>query len=130
MDRPRPTRPARLLRLFASASIAYPLLEIGLFYCEWLLAWHAFGHEPQWSIDDPKFIDGSSWMHPINWWLLLGTLPACFASIALNIAYLVRYRPSAVQGGIRVFTLVGLRLGLFVWMHNGRDSAIVEWWLD
>ena len=121
---------SRLLRFFANATLAYPLIVVGLFYGEWFLAWHVLGHEPRVSDDDPKFIDGSSWMHDITLLALTGILPVGVASIVTNVVYIVRDRPSAAQAGIRLQTLVALWLGMFVLVFCDLYYPVGEWWFD
>src|SRR5262245_4225884 len=104
------TQPYRLLRLFANAAIVYPVVLIGLLYVEWLLAWHLIGHRPQWSVDDPKDIGGTVWLHLIIQFMLYAHVPAGILAVTLNVAYVVLGRPSAPQAGIRALTLTSLWL--------------------
>lgn len=123
-------RQSWLLAFFAHATLVYPLIVLGLFYGEWFLAWHALGHKPSpWGDDDPNFISGSSWMHPITALALLGIMPVGCIAIVVNVAYVVRNRLSACQVAIRLQTLVGLWLGMIasLWWE---PWGVGTWWFD
>jgi hypothetical protein len=119
-----------LMRLVANATLAYPLLFIGLLYGEYYLSWHYLGHPPLTNgNDDPACIDGSSWMYPLVAIALIGLYPTTPIALLSNIAYIVYYRPSAVQASIRLYTLVGFWLGVFVLIYRDPQKVMV-WWLD
>src|SRR5258706_6473936 len=104
--------PSRVLAIFAHLSLAYPLFLVGSLYGEWFLAWHILGHEPRCSLDDPKYIDGSSWMHPIAGIAIMGLMPAAVGALALNTLYVINRR---LRGGrllIRIAWLLALWLGM------------------
>jgi hypothetical protein len=121
--RPRP------LGLAASAALLYPVVVVAALYGEWLLAWHVLGHPPRPSLDDPKGIPGSSWMHAVTALAVLGTLPAAFAALALNATHLVMARPSAVRGVARLVALSGLWLALFA-LLRWDPWQVGYWWMD
>jgi hypothetical protein len=118
------------LRLFANGTLVYPIAVSGLFYGEWFLAWHVLGHQPIAWENDPKYIDGSSWMHGITAVALIGILPVGAGAVFTNIMYLVRVRPTAVQAGIRLQTLVALWLAMYVLVFTDPYYPIGEWWMD
>ena len=78
---PRP----RWLALVANTALIYPLIALATLYAEWLLAWYVLGHRPRPSLDDPKFIVGSNWMHPFVTIVILGMVPFLFFAIASNL---------------------------------------------
>src|SRR6185312_12782716 len=45
-------------RLVVSAWVMalYPMILLSALYAAWFIAWHALGHPPRPSLDDPKFI--------------------------------------------------------------------------
>jgi hypothetical protein len=125
----RPRRYSKPLAFFAAATFLYPLLVISALYGEWLLAWFALGHPPQPSLNDPKSIDGSSWMHGITGFALLGIFPVALLALALNVAHIALNRPSAARGAARIVGLVVLWLailGLLRW----DPLQVIYWWLD
>ncbi|HJQ81211.1 MAG TPA: hypothetical protein VJ828_14720 [Lacipirellulaceae bacterium] len=122
-------RRLRLLRFLADVSLLYPCIVVFLLYSQWILSWYMLGHRPEWSTDDPKYINGASWMHLINLIVLVGILPIIFGAVAFNVMHILRNRTSAAQASIRIATLVSLWLGLLIWM-NRDPHGIIEWWLD
>jgi hypothetical protein len=87
------------------------------------------GHQPHPSLDDPKYIDGASWMHGITLIAIMGFLPAAAAALALNILYAVDRRLRRVRLAVRAFTLLALWFGTFVTL--GVDPGMVlYWWFD
>ncbi len=97
---------------------------------EYYLSWHYLGHPPLTNgNDDPACIDGSSWMYPLVAIALIGLYPTTPIALLSNIAYIVYYRPSAVQASIRLYTLVGFWLGVFVLIYRDPQKVMV-WWLD
>jgi hypothetical protein len=119
----------RLMRVLADATLIYPLIAVGMLYVQWILSWYMLGHKPIPLTDDPKYINGASWMHLITTVALLGVIPAGFSALAFNIAHICRQRSSAAQVSIRLCTLAGLWLGMFVTLARDSDS-IMEWWMD
>jgi hypothetical protein len=123
-------RRSRLLAILAHATLAYPLIVLGLLYGQWLVAWIALGHKPSlWGNDDPKFITVSSWMHPVTAIALLAMLPLGFTAIVSNIVYILKYRLSSCQATIRLHVLLGLWLGTLVSLFQD-PHGIVQWWID
>ena len=127
--RPTPRRPSRVLAVFAHLTLAYPLFLIGSLYGEWFMAWYMLGHEPQPSVDDPKYISGSSWMHPITGIAIMGFMPAACAALVLNTLYVIDRRLRGRRLAIRVACLLALWLGMIALIRFD-PHPILEWWLD
>ena len=121
---------SRALRVVANATMLYPLLVVGLMYCEWLLACRVLGRQPVPMDDDPKFIDGSSWMHDITGFALVSVVPLAGAALCANIIHIILNRPSAVQAGIRLQTMLAVWLGAYYLSTTQSFGQIVEWWFD
>jgi hypothetical protein len=102
---------------------------VAALYGEWLLAWLVLGHPPRPSLDDPKGVPGSSWMHVVTALALLGMVPAAAAALALNVAHLLTARPSAVRGVARLVALFGLWLAVFA-LLRWDPWRVVYWWMD
>ncbi len=120
---------SRLLAFFAMATLMYPLFIIASLYGEWFLAWFILEHPPQPSLNDPKFIDGSSWMHPITLVAFLGFLPVACVALVLNSLYIIK-------GGLRrnhriliLFTFLILWLGTYG-LLRWDPGQVVNWWFD
>ena len=131
LDYARPTarRPSRVLAYFAHATLAYPLFLLASLYGQWLLSWYVLGHQPQPSLDDPKSIDGASWMHGITYIAIMGFLPAAGVALALNILYAVDRRLRWVGLAIRAVSLLALWVGTFV-VLNVDPGMVLYWWFD
>jgi hypothetical protein len=131
LDYARPTeRPtSRLLAVFAHLTLSYPLFLIGSLYGEWFLAWHMLGHEPQASLNDPKYINGSSWMHPITGIAIMGLLPAAAGAPILNTMYVFRQRLNGRRLVIRFAWLSVLWLGMLALLRFD-PHGIMQWWFD
>jgi len=87
------------------------------------------GHCPEPSLNDPKFIDGASWMHPVTGILLLGFLPAGCVALVLNVHYAVTHRVSGKRlllGATVVAALWVGTVGLLRW----DPGLVVYWWID
>ncbi|HEV8608332.1 MAG TPA: hypothetical protein VGQ99_23570 [Tepidisphaeraceae bacterium] len=126
---PGPQRRSLTLALLANGMLMYPVVLAGLVYGEWLLAWFCLGHEPRSSLDDPKYINGSSWMHPITGIALLGAIPAAIAGLAFNGIYvgLLRVRPKRIA--VRFAVLVLFWLAIFILMSLD-PRGVLYWWFD
>ena len=120
----------RWLRHAANATLAYPVVFAGLWYGQWFLAWHALGHQPVASVDDPKYIDGASWMHGITELALIGVPFVAIAALCTNIGHIVGNRLTAAQAGLRLQTLVAIWIGMGLLVLTDPYYPIVEWWLD
>ena len=119
---------ARWIPALAYITFASPLYPIIALYTEWLLAWHALGHPPRLSADEPKFIDGSSWMHPVVELTLLAVVPMFFSSLMLNAYHEVERRDHSVFLTIRIFALCALWLGSLVFLAWDPWQVAVWWW--
>jgi hypothetical protein len=119
----------RLLRFLADATLLYPVMVLGSLYGQWLLSWYILGHKPIYMTDDPKYISGANWMYWVTAIALSGIMPITCAALACNTAHVCRHRSSAAQVSIRVFTFVGLWLGLLVTIVRD-PHGIMAWWLD
>jgi hypothetical protein len=120
---------SRLLAVGAHLTLAYPLFMLGSLYGQWLLSWYMLGHRPLPSMDDPKFIDGASWMGPLTGVAILGFFPVGCAAIVLNVLYIVRARLDGARLFYRILALVMLWPGtLFVLRFD--PARVILWWLD
>ncbi len=73
----------------ARVALVYPAIFLILLYGQWLLSWCFLGHPPVPSFDDPKMIDGSSWMSPITFAMFVSYTPMATVAFVLNVAYAV-----------------------------------------
>ena len=126
---PAAARPSRALAFLAHATLLYPLFLLGALYGQWLLSWLALGHRPQPSLDDPKFINGASWMHGITLWALTGFIPAGCVGAVLNVLYVVDQRFGLRRAFTRVVLLVSLWVGT-VFLLRWDPGRVLYWWLD
>jgi len=117
------------LPILADLTLVCPLFLVVLLYGEWLLAWWILGHMPIPSLDDPKYIDGSSWMHPVVALALLVSVPAFFAALLLN-ALNSAINPTGWRRGV-------VRIAAFLLFWAGTPTllrldpgGVVYWWLD
>jgi len=117
----------------ANATLAYPFFVAGSLYGCWLLACRILGHPPVAWVDDPAetlSAGGLGWLYDVVTWLaIVPMVPIFIASVACNIVYVVRTRHSAVQAGIRAFTVSGVWLWLWTWIATD-PHEINKWWLD
>jgi len=110
--------------------LVYPLLVLGLLYGEWLLGWFVLGHPPRPTIDDPKFLEGTSWVHPITVLGFFGLLPAACAALVLNVMdTTLTAQKSYFRVGVRLLLLFTIWYGFII--HLSWDpGGIFDWWLD
>jgi hypothetical protein len=118
-----------VLRALAFVSLLFPFLIAAALYGEWLLAWSALGHPPRPSLDDPKDISGSSWMHGITAIVLMGAVPAALGAVALTVAHIAVNRPSVARAAVRIVVIVGTWLALFG-LLRWDPGLVVYWWMD
>jgi hypothetical protein len=131
LDYEQPTHrpPSRVLRFFAHATAAYPVILLGALYGQWLLSWWMLGHRPQPSLDDPKYIDGANWMHIVTCFALLGFLPAACAAVTLNALYVVGHRLRGFRLFVRIAVVSTLWLGTFL-LLRWDPGFVLYWWID
>lgn len=131
LDYARPIKrpPSRWLAFCAHLAAAYPLLVLGSLYSQWLLSWWVLGRRPQPSLDDPKYIDGASWMHLITYFALMGFVPAGCGAAALNSLYVVNHRLRGYRLVMLIAILVTLWLGMFI-LLRWDPGLVLYWWLD
>lgn len=115
-------------RALLAAGTAAPFVALGLLYGEWLLAWWSLGHRPRSSIDDPKWIAGSSWMHDLTGLGLLTFIPLGVLSLALAGHFLLE--PSTRRPLARPCLVL-----LAVWAAAGvlffsDPWSVFYWWGD
>src|SRR4051812_2121677 len=94
-------RTSKIVQRFAFASLFLPLMVVGTLYGEWLLATWSLGHPPRPSLDDPKDIAGSSWMHEITMLAILCAIPGAIAAFSLNAVEIGVNRRSTSRAAIR-----------------------------
>lgn len=126
---PPSARPSRALGRAAGLAAAYPLLLLGALYGQWLLSWWVLGHEPRPSLDDPKFIDGASWMHLVTYVALRGLLPVGAGALALNVIYIALRRPSLAAALLRIGLIVPLWVGTLLLIRYD-PGRVLYWWRD
>src|SRR5690349_552376 len=127
--RPTPRQSSRVLAAFADLTLVYPLILVGSLYGEWFLAWYMLGHEPQPSLDDPKDISGSSWMHPIAGIVIMGFMPAACGALVLNTLYVIDRRLRGRRLAIRIACLSALWLGMIALIRFD-PHPVLKWWFD
>ena len=124
-------RQRRWLRRIANATLAYPIVVVGLWYGEWFAAWFVLGRQPIPWEDDPYYMVGvAGWIYYITFVALIGILPVGPAAIFSNLMHIALNRPTAVQAGIRLQTLVALWLGMWVLVFTDPYYPILKWWID
>jgi hypothetical protein len=122
-------QPGRSLSVLANATAAFPLFVIAAVYGQWLLSWLLLGHRPVPSIDDPKFIDGASWMSFVTSIALVGFLPVGCLALMLNALHAV-VKPQPLQRQLmRVAVTVALWFATLVLLRSD-PGRVVEWWFD
>jgi len=125
--------PSKLLARAANATLGYPFLAVGSLYACWLLAGRTLGHAPVAWIDDPAQALGAycaGWLYPsISILAIVAIIPVFIASVVCNVTYVLRRRPSAVQAGIRAFTVAGVWLWYWIWVTKD-PHEILKWWMD
>ena len=87
------------------------------------------GHQPQPSLNDPKDIAGSSWLHPVVGLGIMGFLPAAFGAVIFNTFYVLERRLRGRRLTVRVFALLVIWLGTFALIRFD-SQPVMEWWLD
>jgi hypothetical protein len=118
-----------LLAAMALACTAYPLLLLASLYGQWLLSWVVLGHRPQPSMDDPKYIDGASWMGYITTIAFIGLIPAGIMALVLNVVHIAYHRLSAM-GVLRRALLLFMLWGGAILLLRWDPGLVVYWWLD
>lgn len=126
---PAPPNRAKTIARFAFTSLFFPLLVAGLLYGQWLLAWAVLGHPPRPSLDDPKYIHGSSWMHNITGIALVSALPAAVVAFALNVVHVMVNRRSWKRTALRLVVIVVSWVALFA-LFRWDPGRVVYWWFD
>lgn len=127
--RPLPRAPSRWITVAADVTLAWPLFLIGSLYGQWFLSWYLLGHAPRPSADDPKYIIGASWMHPITTIALFGMLPAAGGALAFNTLHVLGNRVRGIRLAMRVIALPVLWLGMIALLRYDRQP-VMEWWFD
>jgi hypothetical protein len=117
-----PSIPLRRAVDFALACAALPVV---LLYGQWLLSWVMLGHMPRPSMDDPKFIDGASWMHPITFFGFVALIPTAITAVGAIAWYAAAGRPRTLDLAWRA-AIVGAAFGLVFW----DPFHVAVWWLD
>jgi len=82
----------RWLDVLANAAALYPLLVCAAVYGFWCTAWWQLGHPPRPSLDDPKDVAGTAWLHELSEMFLAGLLPGFLALIVVQVARMLRDR--------------------------------------
>jgi hypothetical protein len=126
---PDTRRRSPLLAHLATASLLFPLVIAATFYGEWLLAWQALGHKPRPSLDDPKLIGGSNWMHDLSALAISGAIPAALISFALNLVLVGAHRPATQRLKVRLAVL-GLSWLTLLLLFSLDPGRVLYWWLD
>jgi hypothetical protein len=80
----------RWLDVLANAPALYPLLVCASLYGFWCMAWWQLGHPPRPSLDDPKDVAGTAWLHELSELLLAGVLPGFLALVVVQVARVLR----------------------------------------
>jgi len=112
------------------ASLFLPLLVAAPLYGEWLLATWSLGHPPRPSLDDPKDIVGSNWMHGITALAILGALPAACAALALNVLEACFNRSSGPRAVVARMSVVIISWLALLALLRWDPGAVVYWWFD
>jgi hypothetical protein len=100
-------------KVAANFALFLCVLAWAVVYAHWLMSWIALGHMPRPSLDDPKFIDGASWMHPISFLALVAVLPTALVALLANAWYLAATRPRGFDLVWR-FAVIAAVVGLFL----------------
>ena len=125
---PPQRRPSRLLTFLANLTLLYPLFFLLCLYGQWYLSWFILGHQPIPSLDDPKYIQGASWMHPFTLLALMGLLPALIGALTLNSLHITLNDVPLKRIAMRVGLGIGLWAALFLIRWD--PQPVVEWWMD
>jgi hypothetical protein len=118
-----------MLRCFAIGSLFWPVLVIALLYGEWLLATWSLGHIPRPSIDDPKGVAGSSWMHILTLIAIFGAVPAAALALVLNATVISICRLTVLRGLLRIAAVM-LSWAVLWALFRLDPGAVLFWWFD
>ena len=121
--------PSRVLRFLAYVTAAYPLFILASLYGQWLLSWWILGHRPVPSLDDPKSIDGASWMHLITYLALGGFVPAGCGARVFNTFYAINRRLWRFRLVRHIAVIGALWLGTFLSLRWD-PGHVLYWWFD
>ena len=113
----------------AYAVLAYPIVPLLALYGEWGLAWFHLGHQPLPSANDPKFIDGSSWMHPVVGLAYLGSFPMGFAAMLVYVPFITRNHKSWLHQAFEAVAIPCLWAGTVALLVLD-PWGVRNWWLD
>ena len=109
------------------------MLTAAALYGCWLIASHILGHAPVAWVDDPAETlgqGGVGWLYlAVTWLAIIPIVPVFIASILLNVACILKHRPSAAQAGLRLFTMGSIWLWYWVWVRSD-PHEIIKWWID
>lgn len=128
-ERPGGHRAPRTLVLLANITALYPVFALVTLHGQWCLAWWVLGHQPRPSLDDPKYIDGASWMHDITAVALLGYVPMALVTAVLNTAFFCAHSHPGLRLSLRVVGIVGLWIAVPLILRSDH-GLVVSWWLD
>jgi hypothetical protein len=115
--------------IFAHFCYYYPIYFLTALYGEWFLAWLSLGHEPQCSLDDPKDINGSSFLHPITALALTGLTPTAVGIIVLTVQNLFDRRRGVRAAIMRSVWPLALWIGMFAILRFD-PHPVLTWWFD
>ncbi len=113
----------------AYAVLVYPIVPLLALYGEWGLAWFHLGHQPLPSADDPKFIDGSSWMHPVVELALVFYYPACCAAPVFISTCVAIAHDDWKKRALKLVAIPCLWIGSVVLLILD-PWGVMYWWLD
>jgi len=126
----RPPHPAsRGFAIAATVAMWLPLVPPACLYGQWIISWVVLGHRPLPSIDDPKFIDGDSWMHLVTGVSFIGFAPALLAAIVLNVWYVASSRLDSGPVARRMLALSAVTGGTIAWLVWD-PFRVAYWWID
>jgi hypothetical protein len=100
-----------------------------MLYFEWLLAWFSLRHAPRPSLDDPKAILGSSWLHSVTTVVLMAGLLIALGGIVLNLRHFDANGVSPARVIRRLVVIILLWSALFVLLHVD-PGGVFAWWMD
>ena len=126
---PEKHRRHSVLAILANMSGTYPLVLAGLLYGQWVLSWYFLGHIPRSSLDDPKYITGANWMHPLTYMALVASLPAFFVGLGLSVLYLLMIRSRTQPAAIRMTIFTALWISIYT-LLNWDPAHVLYWWMD
>lgn len=132
IDNPQASIPrlAKWIGVLANATFFYPLIVIGFLYGEWLLAWFVLGHPPIPALDDPQFIEGSSWLHNFTDSVLFGFPPVFVFGLALNFLHGMTASSTStfqvLKRPIAFLVIWGSLIAILRW----DPGDVVLWWFD